>query len=189
MFTLLVCLMSVMDAVAINFVHLCNLVYLPLVMYLFVKIMDTKQARLANSFFPLIVVIFTCVELYIYLAAHVVANTNQVVEPRAYPLWVPKLVNVPNSTTDVPPEEPKTWGEAVWARMSLGGFWFFLDWVVYPFWNWIICPWYNWTIHPVVSPIMSFFYGIICGMFNFDTTLKMPEGMDGALDNSSNPEL
>ena len=188
MFTLLVCLMSVMDAIAISSVHLCNLTYLPLVMYLFVKIMDTKQARLANSFFPLIVMIFTVVELYIYLAMHVVANTNTVAEPRDYPLWLPKIVNTSNPAVEVPSEAPKTWGEAIWARMSLSGFWFFLDWVVYPFWNWIICPWYNWTIHPVLGPIFSFISGFFYRMFGFDTTLKKPEGMS-ALDNSSNPEL
>jgi len=176
MFTLLVCLMSVMDACAISPVYLCNLAYLPLVMYMFVKIMDTKQARLANSFFPLVVVIFTALELYIYMATHVVANTNAVVEPREYPLWVPKPdVIGPLPRTDEIPEEAKTWGEAIWARMSLGGLWFFLDWIIYPFLNWIVYPWYNWTIHPVLGPVFSFFYGIFSNIFGLDTTITMPE--------------
>ena len=37
----------------------------------------------------------------------------------------------------------------------MGGFWFFLDWVIYPFWNWVVCPWYQWTIKPVLGPIFS----------------------------------
>ena len=42
MFTLLVALMSIMDAFSENFVHLSNLVYIPLILYQVVKIMDTK---------------------------------------------------------------------------------------------------------------------------------------------------
>ena len=74
MFTLLVSVMSVMDAIAINTVHLTNLIYIPLVMYQVVKIMDTKQARLANSFFPILSLVFTIVGIYIFLVANVVAS-------------------------------------------------------------------------------------------------------------------
>ena len=54
-------------------------------------------------------------------------------------------------------KEPLTWAQAIWARCSFGGFWFFLDWVVKPFWNWIVCPWYYWTVEPIFGGIFSFF--------------------------------
>lgn len=41
-FTLLLTVMNVLDAIAIDTAYLANLIYLPMVMYLFVKIMDTK---------------------------------------------------------------------------------------------------------------------------------------------------
>ena len=41
-FTILLQVMSLMDAVAIQTVHLINLIYVPFVMYKVVKIMDTK---------------------------------------------------------------------------------------------------------------------------------------------------
>ena len=79
------------------------------------------------------------------------------------------------------PEEPLTWYQAVWARCSLGGFWFFLDWVIYPFWNWIVCPWYQWTIKPIVGPIFS----LIASIFTSSTAeeqdlIGAPENPDMA---------
>ncbi len=41
-FTILLQVMSLMDAFAIQTVHLINLIYVPFVMYKVVKIMDTK---------------------------------------------------------------------------------------------------------------------------------------------------
>jgi len=38
--------------------------------------------------------------------------------------------------------------QRVWARCTLSGLWFFLDWVIYPFWNWILAPWLNWMVSP-----------------------------------------
>ena len=72
-FTMLVSLMSVMDALALDSIHSINLFNIPIVLYQVVKIMDTKQARLANSLFPLVTFVFTCIVIYIYLAAYIVA--------------------------------------------------------------------------------------------------------------------
>ena len=122
--------------------------------------MDTKQARLANSFFPILSLVFTLAAIYVFLAAYVVASKDSVVELPSFPLYVPKLEPAElgesvDGAEAIEPAEPLTWSQAVWARCSLGGFWFFLDWVIYPFWNWIVCPWYNWTIQPVLGPIFS----------------------------------
>mmetsp|Transcript_9694 Transcript_9694/g.13241 ORF Transcript_9694/g.13241 Transcript_9694/m.13241 type:complete len:139 (-) Transcript_9694:403-819(-) len=72
--------MALMDAVAVHTAHLMNLLYVPLLFYMIVKIMDTKQAKLASSFFPIIAGILTLIGLYIHLAAHVVASKDAVVE-------------------------------------------------------------------------------------------------------------
>ena len=111
MFTLLVSVMSIMDAIAVNAVHLTNLVYIPLVMYQVVKIMDTKQARLANSFFPILSLFFTIAAIYIFLAANVVANKDTVVPPYEYPLFKQKLEleAATGSTAPEEPAEPPTW--------------------------------------------------------------------------------
>ena len=79
MFTLLVSVMSILDAMAVNTVHLTNLIYIPLVLYQVVKIMDTKQARLANSFFPILALFYTIFAIYVFLAANVVASQDTAV--------------------------------------------------------------------------------------------------------------
>ena len=48
----------------------------------------------------------------------------------------------------------------MWNRCTLSGFWFFLDWVIYPFWGWIVVPWFNWTIKPVFGPIFGFLHSL-----------------------------
>ena len=73
---MLVSLMSVMDALALDSIHSINLFNVPIVLYQVVKIMDTKQARLANSLFPLVTFVFTCIVIYIYLAAYIVASKD-----------------------------------------------------------------------------------------------------------------
>ena len=157
MFALLVSLMSVMDAIAVNSIHLVNLIYIPLVMYQVVKIMDTKQARLANSFFPLMSLLFTLAAIYVFLAANVVASNDTVTNLPTFPLYTPKIEELAELVEGevAEPAEPLTWTQAVWARCSLGGFWFFLDWVIYPFWNWLVVPWYTWTIQPVLGPVFN----------------------------------
>ena len=89
-FTALLQLMSVMDACAVDSVHLLNLIYLPLVIFQVVKIMDTKQAKLANSFFLYVAFLFTLAGLYIHLSAHVIASKSIIAEQPSYPLWKPK---------------------------------------------------------------------------------------------------
>ena len=158
MFTLLVSVMSIMDACATETVHLVNLIYIPFVMYQVVKIMDTKQARLANSFFPIIATVFTILAIYIYMAAYVVASKDQVVEKPTFPLYVYKPEVEAVEQVAIGPEEeadPLTWSQAIYARCSLGGFWFFLDWVIYPFWNWIVMTWWNWTVAPILDILMT----------------------------------
>lgn len=86
-FTGVVEVMALMDAVAVHTAHLMNLIYVPLLFYMIVKIMDTKQAKLARSFFPIIAAILTAIGLYVHLAAHVVASKHAVVQKPEYPLW------------------------------------------------------------------------------------------------------
>jgi len=63
----------------------------------------------------------------------------------------------------VAPEDSEalTWTQRVWARCTLSGLWFFLDWVIYPFWGWIVVPWYNWTVLPVFGPVFSCISGLV----------------------------
>ena len=66
--------------------------------------------------------------------------------------------------------------QAIWSRCSISGFWFFLDWVVYPFFSWVVKPWYNYTISPILGPILSPF----AMLFGFDSDYEqeqaVPEG-------------
>lgn len=73
-FTGVVQLLSIMDAAVVDYVHLLNLLYIPVTMYQIVKMMDTKQAKLANSFFPLIASVLTIAAIYMHLTAHLVAS-------------------------------------------------------------------------------------------------------------------
>ena len=73
-FTMLVTVMTVLDAIAVDSVHLFNLLYLPYVVYLFTAIMDTKQSKLANSFFPAIAIFGSTLAIYLYLLTQVVAK-------------------------------------------------------------------------------------------------------------------
>lgn len=66
-FSLLVMVMSVLDAIALDTIHLLNLLYMPIVLYLFTRIMDTRQMKLANSFFPFFAIFGTTLAIYIYL--------------------------------------------------------------------------------------------------------------------------
>ena len=161
MFTLLGALMSIMDALAVNSMHLLNLVNVPIVLYQVVKIMDTKQPRLANSLFPLITFVLTIFQIYIYLAANIVASKDTVVELPKFPLYepAPELTGeaLEGQLTDqIEPnldEDELSWFGAVKARLSLSGFWFFLEWIIYPFFSWIVKPWWDWTIAPILYPI------------------------------------
>lgn len=66
-FTLLISSMSILDAIAVDSVHLFNLLYIPCMLYLFTAIMDTKQAKLAGSFFPTFSIAFSTLAIYVYL--------------------------------------------------------------------------------------------------------------------------
>jgi len=79
-FTAVVQILAVLDAVCEHWAHLLNLIYVPLLMYKIVKLMDTKQAKLANSFFPMIAAILTIVGLYLHLVAFIVANKEKTVQ-------------------------------------------------------------------------------------------------------------
>ena len=81
--------MSILDAIAVDSVHLWNLLYLPCMLYLFTAIMDTKQAKLAASFFPMFAVVFSVLAIYIYLLAQVLAITNKPAPSFTEPLYVP----------------------------------------------------------------------------------------------------
>ena len=72
-FTLLISTMSILDAIAVDSVHLFNLLYLPIMLYLFTAIMDTKQAKLANSFFPAFAIFGSALAIYIYMVTALVA--------------------------------------------------------------------------------------------------------------------
>jgi len=72
--------MSIMDAFSADKIHLLNLIYVPLILYQVVKIMDNKQAKLANSFFPYVVIVFTAIGIYVNLAASVVVSKSSTVE-------------------------------------------------------------------------------------------------------------
>ena len=63
-----------MDALSADKIHLLNLIYIPLILYQVVKIMDNKQVKLANSFFPYIVIIFTAAGIYLNVAANVIVS-------------------------------------------------------------------------------------------------------------------
>ena len=73
-FTCVVQILSIMDAFAENWAHFINLVYIPMLMYMIVKMMDTKQAKLVNSFFPFVAFLITIAGIYIHLTAHVVTS-------------------------------------------------------------------------------------------------------------------
>ena len=94
MFTLQVELMSLLDACSSDKIYLLNLIYVPLILYQVVKIMDNKQVKLANSFFPYVVIVFTAIGIYVNLAANVVVSKSSQIEQPSYPLYVPKPATV-----------------------------------------------------------------------------------------------
>ena len=63
--------------------------------------------------------------------------------------------------------------------MSLGGLWFFLDWVAYPFWGWIVVPWYRWTL----APFFDYFY---CSIFTCEYPEEVPDLSDEELEKENN---
>jgi len=146
-FTLLVSVMTVLDAIAVNSVHLFNLLYLPLIVYLFTSIMDTKQSKLANSCFPAVAVFGSTLAIYLYLLTQVLAKQHSPAPVFSKPLWTPHLpVFGPLE------EEPElTYMQAIWARFNLKGLWFWLDYFLYPFLDWVFYPFFRFTIWPVLS--------------------------------------
>lgn len=56
--------------------------------------MDTKQARLANSLFPLVAFVLTIASIYVHLAAYIFVSkdpsASASVELPNFPLYVPK---------------------------------------------------------------------------------------------------
>ena len=83
--------MGVMDAISLDPIHLINLIYLPLVLYKVIKIMDTNQAKLANSLFSALTIFFTILGIYVYLTGHVVASKDAQIESTySFPLYEPK---------------------------------------------------------------------------------------------------
>ena len=77
-----------------------------------------------------------------------------------FPLWSPKI-ELPVFGPEEEPPAPLGFFEAIWARFSLSGLWFFLDWVVYPFINWIIVPWWRWCVYPLIAPFLEFIVAAI----------------------------
>ena len=76
-FTAAIEVTAVMNAVGIGHcAYLMNLIYIPITIYMIVKIMDTKRDKLVSSCFPLMVIILTGIGLYVHIAAHVVANQH-----------------------------------------------------------------------------------------------------------------
>lgn len=137
--------------------------------------MDTKQARLANSLFPLVAFVLTIASIYVYLAAYIVASKDPSasagVELPTFPLYVhkqpePETVETAGDDVTIEPEEELSYMQAIWARCTLSGLWFFLDWVIYPFWNWIVAPWWNWTIAPILSMLWSCFGYVLTTIWN-----------------------
>ena len=66
-FTMLIAVMSILDAIAVDSVNLFNLLYVPFIIYIFTAVMDTKQIKLANSFFPAIAIFGTILAIYLHL--------------------------------------------------------------------------------------------------------------------------
>ena len=146
-FTILIMVMTVLDAIAVDVVHLFNFLYVFLVVYLFTAIMDTKQSKLANSCFPAIAIFGSTLAIYLYLLTQVIAKQDSPAPVLTQPLYVPYLpVYGPQEETP-----QLTYMQAIWSRMNLKGLWFWLDYFFYPFLDWIFYPFFRFTIWPVLA--------------------------------------
>ena len=69
-FTILVSIMNLLDAIAVDPIYAINLIYVPFVLYMFTAVMDTKQSKLVSSFFPIIVIMGSIAAIAFYLFVH-----------------------------------------------------------------------------------------------------------------------
>ena len=76
-FSMLVSVLNILDAIAVDPIYAANLLYVPFVLYMFTAIMDTKHTKLVNSFFPTIVVIGSIAAIAFYLFVHISVKLNQ----------------------------------------------------------------------------------------------------------------
>ena len=86
-FTILVSVMNLLDAVAVDPIYAINLLYVPFVLYMFTAVMDTKQSKLASSFFPTVVIIGSMASIAFYLFVHLSVKMNQPAPSFTEPLW------------------------------------------------------------------------------------------------------
>lgn len=81
---------NILDAITFNWLYLLNLTYIVFILYVFQRLMEEKQQKLANSFLPSIVIVFSIFFIFLYLCVLAVC-AHEVPKPaRKYPLFKPK---------------------------------------------------------------------------------------------------
>lgn len=81
---------NLLDAVTFNWLYSLNLSYVVFILYVFQRLMEEKQQKLANSYLAGIVIVFSALFIILYLSVLAVC-THELSKPvRNYPLFKTK---------------------------------------------------------------------------------------------------
>ena len=152
-FSLMVGITNLLDAITFNWLYTLNLTYIIFILYVFQRLMEEKQQKLANSFLAGIVIVFSIFFIVLYLSVLAVCAHELPKPVRNYPLFKPKptLIIGPLAEDDPMIEQLN----AVWERHNRTYFFFFhYLWSlcrfdgVWAFKNWVFLPTIDWVFRP-----------------------------------------
>jgi hypothetical protein len=175
-FSFMVGITNLLDALTFNWLYSLNLTYVIFILYVFQRLMEEKQQKLANSYLAGIVIFFSLFFIVLYLSVLAVC-AHEVPKPvRNYPLFKPKpkLIIGPLMEDDPMMEQLNAVWEKqgrsyfyclhyLWSLCRFDGVWAFKNWVLLPTIEWVFKPFcrftgltavYNW----LVSPTFRWFY-------------------------------
>jgi hypothetical protein len=98
----MVAIANLLDAVTFNWLYCLNLTYVIFILYVFQRLMEEKQQKLANSYLAGIVIVFSAFFIVLYLSVIAVCAHELPKPVRNYPLFKakPKLIIGPLTQDD-----------------------------------------------------------------------------------------
>ena len=185
-FSSMIAIANLLDAITFNWLYLLNLTYIIFILYVFQRLMEEKQQKLANSYLAGIVIFFSIFFIVLYLGVLAVC-AHEVPKPiRNYPLFKPKpkLIIGPLALDDPMMEQLNAVWEKqgrsyfyflhyLWSLCRFDGVWAFKNWVLMPTIEWIFKPFCRFTgltaaFEWVVLPITNGVY------YSFVTVARLP---------------
>jgi hypothetical protein len=152
-FSLMVGVTNLLDALTFNWLYALNLTCVVFMLYVFQRLMEEKQTKLANSYLPGIVIFFSIFFIVLYLSVLAVC-AHEVPKPvRNYPLFKPKpkLIIGPLELNDPMKDQlDQLWERHsrsyfyffsyLWGLCRFDGVWAFKNWVLQPTIDWVFAP-------------------------------------------------